>query len=342
MKRIVSFGIAVIIFAAVCIGCSGKKDRVLYNEADLSEIVKLGEYKNLPVDTSSETFKEFYQDVLESDVNNNDFFSYNEVSDGKIEEGDIANIDYAGKKDGVAFQGGTDKGYDLEIGSGSFIDGFEDGLIGAAAGETVVLNLTFPESYSSAELAGEDVVFTVKVNSIKRKTVQTPEEYYSKLGFKSVSEYNSDAEKRAVENYLVQTIVANSEIKEYPQADIDIIYSATKNAVEMHLKEQYNTDFASYLSSAGQTEAQYKENLTSKQIKPATEVQMVLYAILDAENIPIPQEEIDRKIDEVVQGVNNSSVTADTVKSVYGEYYFEEMIVTEKVMDFVYKNAEIK
>ena len=87
----------------------------------------------------------------------------------KVKKGDTANIDYVGKKDGVAFDGGTAQGYQLEIGSGTFIDGFEDGLVGVMPGETVDLNLTFPKEYPSEELAGKKVVFKVKVNEIKQK-----------------------------------------------------------------------------------------------------------------------------------------------------------------------------
>ena len=88
------------------------------------------------------------------------------VEKSVVESGDTVNIDFEGKKDGVAFDGGTSQGYNLTIGSGSFIDGFEDGLIGVNVGDTVDLNLTFPEGYQNADLAGQDVVFTVTVNFI--------------------------------------------------------------------------------------------------------------------------------------------------------------------------------
>src|SRR5665648_744326 len=92
---------------------------------------------------------------------------------GKIENGDIANIDFEGKLDGVAFEGGTSKAYDLNVGAGQFIPGFEEGLIGVETGKTVDVNVTFPKDYASKELAGKPVVFTVKVNSISRPV--TPE-----------------------------------------------------------------------------------------------------------------------------------------------------------------------
>ena len=110
-----------------------------------------------------------------------------------VEEGDVVNIDYEGIKDGVAFDGGTDTGYDLTIGSGTFIDGFEDGLIGHKVGEEVALDLTFPENYTAEELAGQAVVFNVKINYISEYT--KPEltdelvESYELDGVSNVAEY---------------------------------------------------------------------------------------------------------------------------------------------------------
>ena len=127
-----------------------------------------------------------------------------------IKEGDTVNIDYVGKKDGKKFDGGSAEGYDLEIGSGSFIDGFEDGLIGKKIGDKVKLELTFPEDYGEASLAGQDVVFNVTINSATRMTV--PE--YDLANVKNTTEYDSIAayekavekenykEKEAEEMYL--------------------------------------------------------------------------------------------------------------------------------------------
>ena len=101
-------------------------------------------------------------------------------------------------------------------------------------------------------------------------------------------------------------------------------------------------DFAGYLEAVGQSESDFKDMMIEDQIKPSMEVQMVLYAILDKEGIEFTKDEVDAEIDKVVKSVNNSSVTAETVKSVYGDYYFEEVVVTEKVIEFIYKNAKLK
>ena len=174
MKKTISI-LAVALMIAVLF-CSCKKDmgRMNYNY-DMSKIVELDTFE-IEVDPSSDNYKEYYSEKVSEML-------VGKLTQGKVQKDDIANIDYVGKKDGVAFEGGTANGYDLKIGSGSFIAGFEDGLIGAEIGSTVDLNLTFPENYGNEELNGADVVFTVTVNSVKRG--MEPKEAYKELGFKA-------------------------------------------------------------------------------------------------------------------------------------------------------------
>ena len=149
--------------------------RIVSVAADqMDQYIKLGKYKGLEL-------QEDVQDVTDADVDTQIEMNLAqnpvEVEDenAEVKDGDVVNIDYEGKKDGVAFDGGSAEGFDLTIGSGSFIDGFEDGLIGAKKGETRNLNLTFPENYQEEDLAGQDVVFTVKINAIKTTPELTEE-----------------------------------------------------------------------------------------------------------------------------------------------------------------------
>ena len=203
------------------------------------------------------------------------------------------------------------------------------------------LNLKFPENYSSTELAGKAVVFTVKINYVKTDEERKPEDYYSELGFKSLDEYTADVTERAVKSYLFDTVKKDSKIKEYPQTEIDTIYGSYKNMVEQNLKSSYGVDLATYLTSNNMTEDSFKEDMVTNKIKPAMDEQMVAYSILDNEKLGLKDEEVSKKIDKTVKSINNSQVSADTVKSYYGEYYFEYMTVSEKVADFLYKNAKI-
>lgn len=156
------------------------------------DYVKLGDYKGLEVTlASTDVTDEEVEQQVETNLNNND--KSEEIKEGTVENGDVANIDYEGKLNGKAFDGGTAKGYDLTIGSGSFIDGFEDGLIGKKIGDTVDLNLTFPKDYSSTDLAGKEVVFTVKINSVKRAPKLTDElaAEISNNEYKTAEAYNN-------------------------------------------------------------------------------------------------------------------------------------------------------
>ena len=208
MKKVFALTLSLTLICLVFAGC-GKKDsksgaafdRLLYKNG-LDGYVTLGEYKGLTVDTAAEDYKEAYDSFAQSDAEEKQLYS--QKTEGKVANGDVANIDYEGKKDGVAFDGGTAQGYDLTIGSGQFIPGFEDGLIGKEIGSTVDLNLTFPEGYQSAELAGQDVVFTVKINYVK--SAMSPAESYAELGFESADAYKEDLNVRAAKKVLMDTV----------------------------------------------------------------------------------------------------------------------------------------
>ena len=335
MKRIIS-AILAVLTAAMLAGCGNNGARILYNDK-LSKYIKLGDYRNIPVDTKSDTFKEFYDNIISSDIYNNDL--YVRKTEGTVANGDTANIDYVGKKDGVAFDGGTASGYDLNIGSGSFIDGFEDGLIGKKIGDTVDLNLTFPENYQSTALAGKAVVFTVKINYVKTDEERKPEDYYKELGFDSLDDYTADVTERAAKDYLLDAVKSDSEIKDYPEKDTETIYNAYKNMVGTNVQGQYGIDLATYLSYNNQTEEDFKSSITDEQIKPLMEEQMVLYAVLDKEKIGLTDKDIQYQIDETVK--NYDGVSEDKIKGFYGDYYFEYLAVNEKVLDFLYVNADI-
>lgn len=326
------------VIAGVMSGCGKPAKRLAYN-VNLKKYVELGEYKGIPVDKSSETFKEYYNDVISGDVEANGL--YVRKNEGKVAEGDTANIDYTGKKDGVAFEGGTDKGFDLEIGSGSFIDGFEEGLIGVEIGSTVNLNLTFPENYQEKSLAGQPVVFTVKVNYVTTDEQRKPEEYYAELDFESLEAYTADVEERAVKNYLIDTLDANSEIKKYPKDDTDSIYNQTKTQFENSLKNQYGVELETYLSANGTTEEDFKKDLMENQVEPMMDMQMVVYAVCDNEEITVSEKETNAQLNKVLDAYKSQGVTKEQVLEVYGENFFEYAAMREKALDFLYSNAKI-
>lgn len=336
MKKIISLVLVLILSVAFMAGC-GKKDRVLYTEK-LQKYVDLGEYKGIKIDTSSDEYKSVYDSVIKSDVQNNSF--YVQKKEGTVAKGDTANIDYEGKKDGVAFEGGTAKGYDLTIGSGSFIEGFEDGLIGKKIGDTVDLNLTFPENYGKEELNGAAVVFTVKINYVTTEEPLTPAEYYKELKFGSEAKYIEDVNKRAAEEMLLTKLTESSKIKSYPEKEKEYLFTQSKKAIEQNL-QSYGYTLETYLSSMGQTEEQFKEEAMKNQILPMMDLQMIIYSVLDKEGIEVTKTDINAQAEKVVAQYDNQ-VTVEKVKEVYGEYQLEYLAANEKALEVIYKNAVIK
>ncbi len=163
MKRIITLLLALVLICTTFASCG--KDSGIYYDYDMTKYVAEGKYSNV-IDKETTDYdyavEAFYEKTFGENLTT-------KLTEGKVEKGDVANIDYKGMLNGEAFEGGTDTGYDLEIGSGQFIDGFEEGLIGAEIGQTTNLNLKFPNEYHSKDLAGKDVVFEVKVNYVTKK-----------------------------------------------------------------------------------------------------------------------------------------------------------------------------
>ena len=341
MKRILSLMLVVFLLSTLLTAC-GKNKTILFSSVDFDKALTLAEYKGITLDTSSDEYGEFYDNVIVSDIKNNSL--YIEKTEGTVSEGDIANIDYVGKKDGVAFEGGTAEGYDLEIGSNSFIEGFESGLIGAEIGKTIDLNLTFPEDYGNEELNGADVVFTVTVNSVQTTDGVEPKDIYEDLGYKTLKEYENDVKERATENYFLNLVRSKSEIKEYPDEDVKTLKTQIKDALNNNFTSYYGMSLESYLTQNGMTMIDFENNLLNNQVKPLIAETMPLYAILDKEGVKITDEDLETKLQELVKEYKNSgtSVDAETIKKSVGEYSIENLAVQEKALEIIKENAKIK
>ena len=211
------------------------------NDVDVDKIVTLGEYKGITIAVTKTA-------VSDEDVENNlksTFQQYprmTEVTDRTVQNGDTVNIDFVGKYADTkeAFEGGAsgEGGYDLVIGSGSFISGFEDGLVGAKVGETRDLNLKFPDDYGSTDLAGKDVIFTVTVNKITVADAEPSDEWVKSLGLEDVenmdqfrahlrAELEADADKQFSEelrNAAVEMVAENATVDELPQELVNRYY----------------------------------------------------------------------------------------------------------------------
>lgn len=337
MKRILS--IALILALCLCFaGCKQDKGRELYN-VNLKKYVDLGEYKGIKIDTKSDDFKKIEDMIISNDVASYGLYVVN--TKGKVKEGDTVNIDYVGKKGGVAFDGGTANGYNLTIGSNTFIEGFEEGLIDKEIGSTVDLNLTFPKDYGNEELNGADVVFTVTINYATTTTALEPEAYYSSLGFEDVQKYYDTVKERAIEESLIEAVSNSSKTKDYPKTDLELLYKYYYDTTKANIEAQYQITMEDYFKAIGQTEEEFKSTITENQIKPLMDQQMLWYLIFDNEKMELTEKDTEEKIKEIIAQSGDSTLTkADIIEQV-GEYYIENIIISEKVFEFLEKNAVI-
>lgn len=298
---------------------SGKNEIRSY---EVEKYVTLGSYEGMSVEVAGDF------EVSEEDVINyiNDMLAYypnyTDTDKQVVEEGDCVNIDYEGKKDGVAFDGGTAQGHVLEIGSNSFIDGFEDGLIGAKVGETRDLNLTFPENYQSAELAGADVVFTVTVNKIVDKEIVTYDELTDDFVTSNFNGMESvEALYNETKSYMDEDSEENRVVAERAAA-LDQLIENSKVAVPDGLLEmkvdQYIQQFTNQNCTDGttlsdvlgskynMTEEEFQETIT-KEMTENLDDELTLEALAKAEGETVDKEGYAKYISEMMTNGNYKS-----------------------------------
>ena len=312
------------------------------------DYVELGEYKGLTVEVEPTTVSD--DEVLKQIRANAGSDILEEVTEGTVEEGDTANIDYEGKLDGEAFEGGTAKDTDLEIGSGTFIPGFEDGLVGVKIGDTVDLPLTFPENYTE-ELAGKDVVFTVTVNSVKRMPELTDDlvnqitdgEYTDVASYKeSVRKDLEDAKAASrpseINNSLLTQIAATSTIKEYPQELVDYAANNMKNYYKQQA-ESSSMEFTDFLSTYFSMDEDTFNEQVDLVVKQNLRAELYLKAIAEAEDIELTDEEYEAKCEEYAENYGYDSV--EKFKSAYTENEIRLSALEDKVLEFLSDNATV-
>ena len=326
---------------------SDREDYVGFQDLDIDKYVTLGDYKKMKVTAARPKVNE---EAIENYINTR--LLVGTITNRPVKEGDVVDIDYVGKKDGVAFDGGTASGYKLSIGSGGFIPGFEDGLIGVETGETVDLNLTFPDNYRNATMAGEEVVFTVTVNGIEgaaEYATVTPKEMAEMgLSYKTKEEV-WEAGKRAMEENAEETYAANaksavvrkvveeSTIESVPEYLIEEEAQNYNHYIESLAKSMYNMDLETFVTNAyGVTMEQY--NLEMNEMFTDTVRQyLVMEAIARAEKMEITEEMIAEKADEEATEYGYASgdaLIADVGFATYRMSIVQNMVI-ERLMEVV-------
>ena len=310
--------------------------------------VTLGEYKGLKVDKVSNrvTAKEVDAKLEEEQKKNARTVA---VLDRAVQDGDEVVLDFEGFVDGVAFEGGKGENYPLTIGSGSFIPGFEEQLIGAEAEKEVEVNMTFPEEYHAADLAGKEAVFKCTVHEIKVKELpELDDEFAAEVSeFDTLDEYKADIKakikeekiaegKRQKEDQAVEKAVANATM-EIPEAMIDTQVKQQYEDMSYRLQSQ-GLSMEQYMQFTGLTEAKMMEEFRPTAIK-RIETRLVLEAIVKAENIEISDEKFDKELAKMAE---TYQMEVDKLKEIMGEAEKEQMrkdMAVQEAVTLIVENA---
>ncbi|MGI6002676.1 MAG: trigger factor [Lachnospiraceae bacterium] len=326
-------------------------DNVYAYTLDIDKFVELGQYKNLtytPVDTT------VTDDEVEEQINTNlqANATYDQITDRAVQDGDTVNIDYTGKIDGEEFAGGSGSDYNLQIGSDTFIDGFEDGLIGKNPGETVTLNLTFPDDYSSEDLAGKDATFDVTINYIQGDQhipeltddfvasqsidgVSTVDDYRSYIRQQLESQKESDAQSQELEE-LFEQAVSNSKIKKYPQVLLDQYEENYRSYYEQYASA-YGLSFKDFLSQyMDETEDDF-DKAAAEYAKQATANVLVVCAIAEEEGYEVTDEVYNEKAQEYAEQNGYDSVEA--LEKDYSKGYLTQTMINDYSVSVIQEGA---
>ena len=327
---------------------------VYFDEINADEYVTLGDYKGLEVVSTVQSIGDEEVDSYIEYMLSSTSGELEEVTDRDvIENGDVANIDYVGKKDGVAFDGGTAEGYDLGIGSGSFIPGFEEGLVGVKKGETVDIELTFPENYHAPDLAGAEVVFTVTVNGIyKEIKPEFNDEYVAGLAIENVStteEYRSylknmmeEREKQYalqdVQTQLLAMVTENATVSGTPQELIDRFYQVNINNMTYNAM-MYGMDLQTFVNSYYGLDEESFEAETVAAAEESAKQALVCLKIASEENIVVTEEEVNAAVEESYAEYGYPS--AEEFKATIDMDEYKDSLLLNKIVDFLVENATI-
>lgn len=320
-----------------------EKGVVILAEIPVMPEVKLGAYTGLGINVEPKKVadKEVKAELERIQNQNARLVEKN----GAVESGDIANIDFKGMMDGVAFDGGTAEGYDLEIGSHTFIEGFEDQLIGTVAGDKVNVNVTFPENYQAEELKGKPAVFEVKVNSVKTKELpelndafasdvsefETMEEYKKHIK-EHLEEHAKEHAKIDTENKIIEKIISNMEV-EVPSQLVDHELEHLMQDMEYRLMYQGFSleDYAKYLNTTVEDIRKDRRKEALKGVK----IRLAMQEIIKAEKMEVTKADVDEKIKELAK---NSKKTIKDYKETLDEErmnYLKNDILMDKLLTFL-------
>ena len=328
MKKLSLVLVLLLICTIVFVGC-GKKEEKPY-DYDLKEYVTLGEFPNVKYDADAvqKAIDEKVKEVASKHK------VTTEVEGRPVKKDDVVNIDYEGKIDGEIFEGGSDQGFDLTIGSGNFIAGFEDGLIGKNKGEVVELNLKFPENYKESSVAGKDVVFKVTINKISEPTIPPLSDDMVKNenngDYVTVDEFLAYHRKNEAQTLIWENYLESCEVIKYPDKETKEYYNSTIDMYKMMALNYYGKTLTELVESFGYASMDdfFAETLLNarKDVKD----EMIIYQTARANDITISDEEYNAKVTSLA--TQNGYETVKEFEENVGADYVRVEIYKEKII----------
>ena len=311
--------------------------------------VKLGKYKGIEI-------KKIEYNVSDEDINhelghmqerNSRLVS---IDDRPVENGDTTVIDFEGFVDGVPFEGGKAEGHELEIGSNTFIPGFEEQIIGMKIDEEKDINVKFPDEYFSKDLAGKDAVFKIKLHEIKKKELPELDDEFAKdvSEFDTIDELkksikekieteNKNKEKYETEEEAIKAVCDNTEL-DIPSGMIEMEIDNMVKDIENRLSYQ-GLKLEQYLQMIGKTEAEMRKEF-EEQANKSVKSRLVLEAVVKAEDLKAEDKEITEKLKEMAKQYNKDE--KELLENEQLKTYIADSMKTEKAIEFIVKNAKIK
>ena len=325
---------------------------VLVAVAPVKPEVKLGDYKGIKIAKAEYTVKDADVDAEIERLRQRNARMV-EAADRAAEEGDTATIDFSGSIDGVKFDGGTSENYPLVLGSGSFIPGFEEQVVGMKVGEEKDVNVRFPDDYQAEELKGKDAVFAVKLNKLEKKELPEVNDEFIKdaAGAESVEAYRKETRERLekqakekgdaeTENNIVRAVTANAEV-EIPDAMIENQIDTMVCNAEYRLGMQYGgLKLQDYLKYMGSNMEDFRNGYRA-QAADNVKAQLVIDAIVRAENIKAEDAEIEAKLEELAKAAGKSLEEYKKDVTDSQREYLANDIVVNKLFDFLKENNDL-
>ena len=313
---------------------------------DISDYVTIGEYKGLTLNRISQ---EVTDDDVQAEIDYDLEDKGEEIKDGTVGSGDTVTINFTGTIDGKEFDGGSAEDYQLSVGEGSMIDGFEDGIIGMKDGETKELDLTFPEDYYDDSVAGKAVVFKVTLQKFTRKAELTDEWVAANTDYKTVDEYKNSVREQLQKDADTSAdidlydsawteVLSASELKKYPEADVNTAIEEYKAHTEQYVQEA-GIEMSDFLEAQGISEDEYDDECKTY-AESKVEQNLIVQGIMTEEGLTIEDSELDELKDLLCQEYGASSI--DELVEHYGQHDVDESLALLRVQKFIVDQATVE